>query len=303
MPEWDPEVEVDADRARSLIAAQFPELAGAEIAEMATGWDNVVFRVDERWVFRFPRREIAVAGVTREIEVLGRLSGHLPLPIPEPRWIGAPSDGYPWPWFGAPYLPGRELAETGLPDEERGPLASAVGRLLRALHAPMLRSRIGPDLPVDPMRRADMAFRVGATRRRLDALAGARLWTPTDAVGRLLDDAAELPPSPWTAVVHGDLHPRHLLVDDAGRPTGVIDWGDVCAGDPAIDLSVAFGSFAGASRGTLLEAYGRPLDGLTELRARVLAVFLAAALLAYADDRRQPALRAEALRALERAVA
>lgn len=302
MPEWDPEIEIDVDGARALIGAQFPALAGAEVSELAAGWDNVVFRVDEEWVFRFPRRAIAVAGVTREIEVLGRLAGHLPLPIPVPRWVGVPAGHYPWPWFGAPYLPGRELADAGLPDDERGPLATAVGGLLDALHAPVLRSRIAPELPVDPMRRADMAFRVPATRRRLADLAAARLWQPTDAVDRLLDDAADLPPSPRTVVVHGDLHVRHLLVDPAGRAAGVIDWGDVCAGDPSIDLSVAFGSFSGPARASLIEAYGRPVDGLTELRARVIAVFLAAALLAYADERRQPGLRAEALRALERAV-
>lgn len=302
MPEWDPEIEVDADRARRLIEAQFPELAGQPVRELATGWDNVVYRVGDQWIFRFPRREIAVAGVSREIDVLARLAGHLPLSIPEPRWVGAPGGGYPWPWFGAPYLPGRELADAALPDEEREPLATATGRFLHALHAPLLRSRIGPDLPVDPMRRADMAFRVPATRRRLDDLVAARLWRPTAAVERLIDDAAGLPPSPHTVVAHGDLHMRHLLVDDAGGAAGVIDWGDVCAGDPSMDLSVAFGSFVGPARAALLGAYERPVDGLTELRARVIAVFLAAALLAYADDRRQAGLRAEALRSIERAV-
>lgn len=46
MPEWDPEVEVDAERAHALIAAQFPELATATVREIAAGWDNVVHLVD-----------------------------------------------------------------------------------------------------------------------------------------------------------------------------------------------------------------------------------------------------------------
>ncbi|HEX7196469.1 MAG TPA: phosphotransferase, partial [Candidatus Limnocylindria bacterium] len=135
MPEWDPEIEVDADRARALIGAQFPELANAEVREVAAGWDNVVHLVDGRWAFRFPRREIAVPGVRREIEVLPRLAAHLPLPIPEPRFVGVPADGYPWPWFGAAYLPGVELAESGLADDGRLALGAALGAFLRALHS------------------------------------------------------------------------------------------------------------------------------------------------------------------------
>jgi aminoglycoside phosphotransferase (APT) family kinase protein len=221
--------------------------------------------------------------------------------VPLPRFIGAPAGDYPWPWFGAAHLPGVELAESGWSDAERVTVGAEVGAFLRELHAGGLSGRVGSTLPVDPMRRADMPFRVAATRRRLDDLAAAHLWEPTREVEALLADAMVLPPPPRIAVLHGDLHVRHVLVD-GGHVTGIIDWGDVCAGDPSIDLSIAYGALLGEGRSALIDAYG-PIDGLTELRARVIAVFLAAALLEYADDQRLAPLRAEALRALERAVA
>ena len=301
MPEWDPEIELGPDRARALIEAQFPELNGSSVREVAAGWDNVVHLVDERWAFRFPRRAIAVPGVHREIATLARLARHLPLPIPEPRFIGAPTDEYPWPWFGADYLPGKELADSGLPDDRRVELGTSLGAFLRALHAPALASRIAPSLPVDPMRRADMGFRIPHARRRLDQVIQAGMWVPTDAVERLLTDAIGLPPPSRTLVSHGDLHMRHVLVDEQGRATGIIDWGDVSAGDPSADLSIAYGSLVGEARVAFLDAYG-PVDGLTELRARVIATFLAAALLLYAADRGMEGLRLESLRSLERAV-
>jgi aminoglycoside phosphotransferase (APT) family kinase protein len=37
--------------------------------------------------------------------------------------------------------------------------------------------------------------------------------------------------------VHGDLHPANILVR-RGRISGVLDFGDLTAGDPAADLSV-----------------------------------------------------------------
>jgi len=301
MPEWDPEIEVDASRAHELIASQFPELRDASVRQVAAGWDNVVFVVADAWAFRFPRREIAIPGVRRELGTLGRLATHLPLPIPVPRFVGEPADGYPWPWFGADFLAGVELAEARLPDAGRVELGAALGAFLRALHAQRMSRLVGTSLPVDPLRRADMGFRVPHARRRLERVAEAGLWAPTHEMERLLRRATGLPPPPRTAVLHGDLHLRHVLVDDEGRPTGVIDWGDVCAGDPSIDLSIAYASLAGDARAAFVEAYGA-IDGLTELRARVIGAFLAAALLDYAADRGMDALGAEARASLERVV-
>jgi aminoglycoside phosphotransferase (APT) family kinase protein len=299
--EWEPEVHVDAERARGLIGTQFPDLARAAIAEIGVGWDNVVYLVDGRWAFRFPQRAIAVPGVQREIDTLGRLARHLPLPIPVPRFVGAPTDDYPWPWFGAPYLPGVELAASGLPDEDRLDVGHSLGTFLRLLHDPGLAARAGGGLPVDPMRRADMGFRIPYARRRLDAVVAEGLWEPTDEVERLLADATGIPPPSRSVVLHGDLHVRHVLVGEGGAATGVIDWGDVSLGDTSADVSIAYGSLAGDARVAFLDAYG-PIDQLTELRARVIATFLAAALLGYADNVGNRALRVEALRALERVV-
>jgi aminoglycoside phosphotransferase (APT) family kinase protein len=91
---------------------------------------------------------------------------------------------------------------------------------------------------------------------------------------------------------------RHLLVD-ARTATGVIDWGDVCRADPAVDLSLGFAAFVGSSRDAFLTAYG-DVSRDTELRARVLAVSLCTMLAASADD---DMLRNEAVRGLQRAIA
>ncbi len=57
-----------------------------------------------------------------------------------------------------------------------------------------------------------------------------------------------------------------------GLAAGVIDWGDCCLADPALDLSLAYGAFSGSARDALLSAYGRPVDEERELRARLLAL-------------------------------
>ena len=94
MAEWSAEITVDPELARRLIRDQFHDLPTKRLLLLGTGWDNTVYLVDEAWVFRFPRREIAVAGIEREIAVLPRLTA-LPIAIPTPRFIGTGSSRYP----------------------------------------------------------------------------------------------------------------------------------------------------------------------------------------------------------------
>ncbi|MEU8074436.1 phosphotransferase [Catellatospora citrea] len=303
---WTPEHEVDAAQAAQLIAGQFPDLAGAPVAPLATGWDNTVYLVGGEWVFRFPRRAVALPLLAHETAVLPRLAGRLPLPIPFPERIGVPSAGFGWPFWGARLVPGTELADTGLPDDQRSRAAADLGGFLRALHDPALTLDLGESgtvavLPHDPMRRGDPGVRGPLARERLARLAAAGLWQPDPAVFRLLDEAEPLGPADGPPVlVHGDLHQRHLLLGDDGRATGVIDWGDVCLADSAVDLSLAYSGFAGPARAALFDAYG-PVSPERAARARVLAVNISAVLADYAHAEGRAALLREALAGVSRA--
>ena len=114
----------------------------------------------------------------------------------------------------------------------------------------------------------------------------------------MLDEAERLPPPTEHVLVHGDLHFRHVLVED-GRASGVIDWGDVCLADPAIDLQLVWSFPPPESRPAFLDAYG-PLTDEQLLRARVVALSLGAALAAYGHVEGMPSVAREALAGLER---
>jgi len=293
MRRWHAEVVVDEELARQLIG-QFPELTLHSLRPFAEGWDNAVWVANEQWAFRFPRRTIAVPGVELEIATLPLLAPILPLPIPTPVFFGRPADGYPWPFFGSALLQGREACDAALDDEARVGLALEVAAFLRHLHA----VDVPHELPIDPNGRAAMEFRVPRTRGQLAEVE--RLWRPPPAVERLLDEAERLPPAAPRAVVHGDLHFRHLLVDDALRLSGVIDWGDLCRADPSVDLQLVWSFVPPAGRADVLRTYG-PVTDEQLLRARVLALSLSAALAVYGHEERLANVEREALDGLERA--
>lgn len=301
MPDWDADVEIDANLVRALLEEQFPSLDASSARPLAEGWDNAVWVVEERWAFRFPRRVIAVPLVARELAVLPRLAPLLPLRVPAPALLGEPSELFPRPFFGAPLLPGCELADAELSDRARDGVGAQVAGFLRALHARDVPAVTDPDrrLPLDPNGRADMAVRVPRTRERLAALADLTR-EESRAAERSLREAERLPPSSAYALVHGDFHVRHVLVAD-GRVSGVIDWGDVCVGDPSIDLQLAWSLLPAERRAAFLDAYG-PVDEETQLRARVLAVFFCALLADYARAQGLPGLEREARGGLMRAL-
>ncbi len=101
------------------------QLGDAPVRPLAEGWDNTVFVVGDTWVFRFPRRAIALPGLRREIEVLPRIAASLPLAVPVPDFVGAPDADFPWPFWGARLLPGVELAAAGATAGARAPAGRA----------------------------------------------------------------------------------------------------------------------------------------------------------------------------------
>ena len=306
MNDWDPERVVDAGTARRLLRDQFPDLALDTIEPLGEGWDVTVHLVDDTWAVRFPRREVAAPTLLREIALLPALAPRLPVAVPVPQLVGRPTDDYPWPFWGAPYLRGAELSDSGLRDDDRVGLAGELGSFLRTLHDPELAAELRPDLPVDPMRRGTPSTRGPMTRDFLDRLAGRGTWAAGSAADRAVDEvlaaAYPLPPPAGAPVlVHGDLHLRHVLVAADGTAAGVIDWGDACYADPALDLSLAYAAFRGPARAAFFDAYDARPDEERELRARVLALCLCAALANYADLQGMPGLLAESLDGVGRA--
>ena len=224
------EVAVTPALLRGLLAEQHPDLAHRPVSVLANGWDNVVFRVGGDLLARLPRREMGARLVGHEQRWLPVLAPRLPLPIPAPVRTGRPGLGYPWPWSIVPYLPGRVAAET--PPADPAAAAVSLGGFLAALHTPA-----PPDAPVNPYRGVPLAERTDTVMRNLSAVAD---QVDRSAVRRAWAVALAAPrwhgPPAW---VHGDLHPANILVY-RGRISGVLDFGDLTAGDPAADLAVGW---------------------------------------------------------------
>jgi aminoglycoside phosphotransferase (APT) family kinase protein len=81
----------------------------------------------------------------------------------------------------------------------------------------------------------------------------------------------------------------------------VIDWGDVCRADPAVDLPLLWSFVPPEGRSAFLETYGEVTEAQL-LRARVLAIQLCAVLARYGHLERNEGVEREALTGLDRAL-
>lgn len=291
---WEAERVVDPELARRLIRAQAPGISAERVELLGAGWDNTVYRVDGEWVFRFPRREIGARLIAIELAILPRIAGRLPAPIPNPVWAGEPTPDFPWPFAGYRYLPGEPASHLDLGDEGRAALAEPLGRFLAALHALPIEELVPLGLPRDTLGRLDLDRRIPQAQEQLDRALHLGLISSLEPYLPLMEG---LPRGPRpTCLVHGDFYARHLLLCDR-RLCGVIDWGDLHAGDPAVDLMVLAAFLPACARPAFLASYG-PIEDETLRLARFRALYHTLALLLYAHDLGDAPLLREARRAL-----
>lgn len=262
------EVEIDLALVSGLLADQHPDLAHLPLQAMDAGWDNAMFRLGDHLSVRLPRRAAAATLIVHEQTWLPYLAEQLVLPIPVPIRTGTPARGYPWRWSVSPWLQGVSSDQNAPHVSQAWPFAA----FLRSLHVPA-----PAHAPANPVRGVPLRQRASAVEARLQRLASkTNLITPK--ILHLWEAALRAPldmPRTW---LHGDLHPRNVLVED-GVITGIIDWGDLTSGDCATDLASIWMLFAEPhARQDALAAYAN-LSEATLQRAQGWAVLFGVMLL------------------------
>ncbi|WP_084512062.1 aminoglycoside phosphotransferase family protein [Agromyces subbeticus] len=266
----EPDIRVDEALAAALVAAQHPDLTGP-ISRLANGWDNVMFRLGDRHVVRLPRRSIAAGLVLHEQRWLPGIAERVHAPVPAPVRIGrpAPELGFDFPWSILPWFDGDSAADSS--PAARAAAAPALAAFVTELGVP------APlDAPVNEYRGVPLATRDAAVQARFErGLPGGEalraVWQ------RALAAPAWSGPPVW---LHGDLHPANLVLDASAGLSAVIDFGDVCAGDPACDLATAWVTFDGAARAVFRAEVDerRATDAAMWDRARGWALVLGSAI-------------------------
>ena len=242
---WKSDRDLEPDAVAEILGEQFPELAGRPVRFLQAGWDSEAFEIDERWIFRFPKRQDVVEHLETELLVLPLIAPRLPLLVPRPHFHGEVSARFPYPFMGYRKIPGAPLDQQAADALRVDTILDSLVSFLEALHAtplggPMAQVRgwpVGEELEA-------RIHRLGLSEEPLIASSLCLLGT-------------KCPPATDPRLVHDDLGMEHVLIDPhSSQVTGIIDWGDLNIGDPACD-------FVGLLEWAGLEPLRRALDRST----------------------------------------
>lgn len=218
-----------------------------------------------RWIVRSPRRADVVAAAAHEARVLAVVRA---LPVAVPEWrVHAPDviayrrlDGTPAVTLdgGAPVW---NIIDPAAPSPVFVASVADAIAALQALAPDGIRSQTLDE------ERATVANAFDVARPLLD---------PPDALWARWQ--RWLHGDTWpthTALVHGDLHPGHMLLADDGRLVGILDWTEAHVGDPSIDLAMFHQCFGREALEALVARF--PIDWPVEHAIERAAAFPALA--------------------------
>ncbi|WP_030954146.1 aminoglycoside phosphotransferase family protein [Streptomyces sp. NRRL S-481] len=265
------EIEITASLIRELLHDQHPDLADRPLRLGARGWDNQLWRLGDDLAVRLPwATPDADELLRKEHTWVPGLARQLPLEVPVPQRLGEPSERFPRPWIVTTWVPGTPADRA--PATRAAESADALARFLTALHRPA-----PDDAPVGRGRGGPLADSAEGFAKHLASATEAGLIEDPDGVRAVWEDAVTAPdwtgPALW---LHGDLHAANVLTAD-GTFCGVIDFGDLCAGDPACDLAAAWTLLPDGAADRFHSVYQPALDPATRRRARGWALMRAVA--------------------------
>ncbi|WP_017302799.1 macrolide 2'-phosphotransferase [Spirulina subsalsa] len=207
------------------------------------------------WLLRIPRRPDVLPSAQREYSILTLVQRHLRVQVPDwqihtdeliayPLLLGKPAgtidpeiQNYHW-----------EIDAQNLPEVYLQSLADALVALHSIGHQAV--AKAGLETPSIAEIRTAWSDRMARVKAVYPV--NPHLW---DRWQRWLDRDILWPAQ--TSLIHGDLHPGHILVDPQGQVTGLIDWTEARVDDRALDFAAHYQVFGRVSLDALIEQYER----------------------------------------------
>ena len=219
-----------------IINNQFPNFAIESVSFFGAGYDSEAYLINNEYVFKFPKYQAASMGLYQEAAVLQQLKDKLPLPIPDPEFIGKPNHHFDKYFMGYRKLPGTVLTPqlfNSLSADIRDNIAKDVASFLKSLH------QIQLPAPVDGLEQ-DIKADYFADYEMLEEVLFPDLnATEKKRVERVFQKilSHEILFCYEPRLAHHDLSADHLLFDETtNRICGVIDFGDVAITDADYDF-------------------------------------------------------------------
>lgn len=225
----------DLETGKNIIISMYPELKDSIFSSDNSGWTNYAIKVDDKYLFRFPKNDDAYNAINKEYKVLEILNKKLPSNIKVPNYIFSNLNS-DYPFVGYELIQGKFLTNNlfkSLSDKEKENVLNNMAIFLNILHS--IDYRLLNLEPIDAIKWyknlykkiEKICFKYFDEELKQNTI---KLFTT------FFEDKTMYSFKP--TLIHGDLSEDHILVTKDG--VGIIDFGDLMAFDPAYDLIWAY---------------------------------------------------------------
>lgn len=198
---------------------------------------NDILLVNEDLVFRFPRYQENIIGFLREIQLLAKLQGCLPLPVPTPIYMSGDTAELGKVFMGYRLIPGQPLyldIVKNIADETIiHELAKQLADFLSMLHH-LAPSRLGLDLPLQDMPDWVRTFYIEVREHLFPGMRPDARQVLTEHFDDYFNTPALQLYQP--TIIHGDFGGSNILFEN-NQISGILDFSSVCFSDPALDIA------------------------------------------------------------------
>jgi aminoglycoside phosphotransferase (APT) family kinase protein len=236
---------------REIVAMHLPEQRIDTVVLIGEGEDHIAFEIDRDLIVR-RRRSPGPEQLNRESRLLTAVSAVSPVPVPAPVFVDSERGAIAYR-----KLPGTPLLD--LPAQFRTAhatsIAATLGDLLAALHA-VPPEQLSELVDVDDLPPGEWL------REAAELYPAVAEHLPPPYSKRIEAFLATAPPTGDHPLVfsHNDLGIEHVLVDESGTVTGIIDWSDAALVDPACDYALLFRDLGPAALDVVSAAAAKNAD-------------------------------------------
>ena len=222
------------------IKKEFPDIKIDDSRLINHGWDHDVIVLNNQEIFRFPKDNEQQESFKRELQFLKYLKDKTTVPIPDYKYVASDQS-----FGGYPLLKGEEVFPEKfalLSVEQKDNVAQQLGEFLTVIHT----------TPIVEIERIGYVEKTGGhfwsredAEKRFQRIKELVLPKLTEKergwVEKNCEEYLSFSFNYQKVLLHSDITAAHLLVDvNQGKLSGVIDFGDVEIGDPALDFAGLF---------------------------------------------------------------
>lgn len=220
-------------------------------------YGNVVFEINQDWIFRFSRENRDVKQLQIEKIFLPEFEKASPLPVPHIEYKGTDFIGYK-KLEGIPFT--SEVCES-LSEKQRNAVWESIGNFLSQLHAMNFKHENLVEYPLGDDDFWNHLWKPVASQLSKE--------TQEKAFTYFTKHFEEANANPiQETICHGDFHPNHILFNEKSKSiTGIIDFGRICINDPAVDFNLIERFLGGNAVKSVLQHYKRDIP--ENFRARI----------------------------------